>query len=455
MERHGVEEMESLRDGEMERRGVEEMESLRDGEMERCGVEEMESLTDGEMERRGVEEMESLRDGEMERRGVEEMESLRDGEMERRGVEEMESLRDGEMERRGMEEMDSLRDGEMEKCGVEEMEIRRDGEMEKCGVEEMERRGVEEMERQRDVEAERRRLEEMECPSDKEMEHIHGVGMTMDSESNGPGVRASKKPTQLDPVEGTEQNNSECQPDTDTAGYPGSEQQSPGQKDLKLSPRDLLLRSTQRNNNVVPAHRTESSPGTALSASVPMEEVESPVFELEQDAVTTDSGGTESVAQEPVEETRDTEESEKDTQQEPKDSQMQEEPDRPKSIDFSFLMARPPRSDKSDEEEEVAKSPRLEGANPKGAGPGRRVQLFPGMDSSFKKRIKSRNKSANDSEDPDTATAPMQRSKSLRFPVQIGHAFRKVLPGKAEKTESRSDNSSPSWLQALKPKKKK
>ncbi|XP_048476791.1 uncharacterized protein KIAA1671 homolog isoform X2 [Rhincodon typus] len=291
----------------------------------------------------------------------------------------------------------------------------------------------------------------------------------------------------LDPVEGTEQNNSECQPDTDTASYPGSEQQSPGQKDLKLSPRDLLLHSTQCNNgNVVLTHKTESSPGTALSESVPTDEVESPVFELEQDAVTMDSGGTESVAEGPVEETRSTEGSEKDTQQDPKDSQMQEEPDRPKSIDFSFLLdtsvldssahrtrvdlnrkrvhrppvsqswdrreaqagapeeswmfrdsteVRPPRSDKSDEEEEVAKSPRLEGANPKGAGSGRRVQLFPGMDSSFKKRIKSRNKSANDSEDPDAATAPMQRSKSLRFPVQIGHAFRKVLPGKAEKTE--------------------
>eukprot|EP00061_Rhincodon_typus_P001183 g13979.t1 len=74
------------------------------------------------------------------------------------------------------------------------------------------------------------------------------------------------------------------------------------------------------------------------SESVPTDEVESPVFELEQDAVTMDSGGTESVAEGPVEETRSTEGSEKDTQQDPKDSQMQEEPDRPKSIDFSFLL---------------------------------------------------------------------------------------------------------------------
>ncbi|XP_059816246.1 182 kDa tankyrase-1-binding protein-like [Hypanus sabinus] len=108
---------------------------------------------------------------------------------------------------------------------------------------------------------------------------------------------------------------------------------------------------------------------------------------------------------------------------------------------------RPSRGD--EEEEEMDREGNQRGG--KETGSSRRI---PRMDSSFKVKSKSRHKSTTEGGETGASEAPMSRSRSLRFPSQLGHAFRKVLPTKSEKGE-RSESSTPGWLQALKPKKKK
>ncbi|KAK2510085.1 hypothetical protein MC885_006009 [Smutsia gigantea] len=107
-------------------------------------------------------------------------------------------------------------------------------------------------------------------------------------------------------------------------------------------------------------------------------------------------------------------------------------------------------------DEEVVEEPQNRRTRMSLGTKGLKVNLFPGLSpSALKAKLRPRNRSAEEGELAESKSSQkdsaVQRSKSCKVPG-LGKPL--VLPPKPEKS-SGSEGSSPSWLQALKLKKKK